>query len=152
MKKYQPLTIALVAMLFIGTVRADEPKNEGQITVLKEKLLQKKDWKNAGFKTPQATLQTFLWATREGSVETVLKCFDTSEELHFTDDDKTRMKEAANVATGYQPLAIRSIAPNRPELKFKVTGWQDKPLVHRFKLVDGKWKIDSTSSTTTADW
>jgi hypothetical protein len=38
------------------------------------------------------------------------------------------------------------------ELKFRVEGWQEKPFVHRFKRIDGEWRIDSSSCTTTAEW
>jgi hypothetical protein len=62
------------------------------------------------------------------------------------------MKEVAKAATGYQPLAIRTTDTKRVELKFKVEGWQDKPLVHPFKLIGREWKIDSLSSTATAEW
>lgn len=152
MMRHQFCAITLLAAIFAATTIADEPNTEQKIKVLKVDLLQKHDWNNVGFKTPQATAQTFLWATREGNTEMVRKCFDRRGLPEFTDEDKKRMKEAAKVATGYQPLAIRKKDEKQLELKFKVEGWQDRPFVHPFKLIDDEWKIDPLSNTRTAEW
>lgn len=152
MKCYNVLMLAVVVTLLNTVGIAEEPKYKTKITALKEDLLPKKDWKNAGFEDVQATTQTFLWATREGDVETVLKCFDNDLERKLTDSDTARMKQAADAATGYQPLAIRTINKDRVELKFKVAGWQEEPFVQQFKRVGKRWRIDSSSSTTTAEW
>jgi hypothetical protein len=37
-------------------------------------FMAKESWSNAGFATPEATLQTFLWAIREGDVVSLAEC------------------------------------------------------------------------------
>jgi hypothetical protein len=70
----------------------------------------------------------------------------------FSDVDKERLKKAGDVASAYQPLAIRTIDDDEVELKFKVTGWEDWPFVHRLRHLKGKWRLDSSSSTRIATW
>ncbi|MBB02812.1 MAG: hypothetical protein CMJ47_09215 [Planctomyces sp.] len=144
--------LVIASIMLLASVHATEPEADAEITVLESKLILTKDWMNAGFKTPQATGETFLWATREGNVEMVLKCFSDSEDVNFTDEDRQRMQPAAAAATGYQPLAIRKIDDNRVQLKFTVPGWQDEPFMHEFTRVDNEWKLDTASSTRTANW
>jgi len=152
MMRYQFFALALLAATLTSQTNADEPSIEQEIKILKLDVVKKEDWKNVGFKTPQATAQTFLWATREGNVDVLLKCFAPETSPKFTDEDQDRMKEAANAATAFQPLATRTKNDKQLALKFKVEGWQEKPFEHLFKLVDGEWKLDGKSSTRTADW
>lgn len=152
MQRSPLFALVIVSIMLLASVHATEPEADAAITVLKSKLILNKDWKNAGFETPQATCETFLWATREGNVEMVLKCFSDLERADFTDEDKKRMQPAAAAATGYQPLAIRRIDDNRVQLKFKVPGWQDEPFMHEFVRVDNEWKIDTACSTRSANW
>jgi hypothetical protein len=41
--------------------------------------LAKETWSNAGFATPEAALQTFFWAIREGRFEQIADCFSPEE-------------------------------------------------------------------------
>jgi hypothetical protein len=152
MIRNQMVALALLAATLASQTNADEPSIENEIKILKFDVLKKEDWKNVGFKTPQATAQTFLWATREGNVDVLLKCFAPDTLPKFTDEDKDRMKAAANAATAFQPLATRAKNDKQLALKFRVEGWQEKPFEHQFQLVDGEWRLDGKSSTRTADW
>lgn len=152
MQRSSCLALAVFSILLLPSVHAAEPEADAEITSLKSKLILKQDWKNAGFETPQATGETFMWATREGNFEILQKCFNDSEAVAFSDEDRTRMQHAAEAATGYQPLAIRKFDDNRVQLKFKVPGWQEAPFMHVFVRVDNEWKADTSSSTRTADW
>jgi hypothetical protein len=44
MKTYQALAMVFVASLFPAALDAEDAKEESKIRILKEKLLQKKDW------------------------------------------------------------------------------------------------------------
>lgn len=122
------------------------------VTVLEEAPLEKSRWKNAGFETPQATLQTFLWAMREGDWKIIASCSDSPGTIKPSEADLERQKKGAEAATGYLAMAIRAIEHGAVELKFQVTGWSTSPLVHKMKRIGGEWKFDTSSSTIDAAW
>ena len=93
------------------------------ITVLDETPLEISRWKNAGFETPQALLQTFLWAVREGDWKVIASCSDSPAAIKPSEADLERLKGTAEAAKGYLALAIRAIVQDVVELKFQVTGW-----------------------------
>ena len=123
-----------------------------KITVLKEPLLEVVDWKNAGFNTPQATALTFMWALRERNTACIRRCLDSPEKMAPAETAIVGLEDARAAAKGFQALAIRTVDENTVDLKFKIVGWQEKPLVHRLKKIEGVWKIDSSSSTRDASW
>lgn len=47
-----------------------------------------KSWENAGFQTPEATLQTFFWAARDGDFARLAECFSGNQREHFTALDR----------------------------------------------------------------
>ncbi len=152
MTRYRCFIFVVLALMLTSLTSADDSNQKQEIKVLTLDPVKKENWKNVGFKTPQATVQTFLWATRDGDVDIFLKCFAPDTLPAFTDKDRDRMTQAANAAKAYQPLAIRNKTDKELSLKFKVDGWQEKPFEHQFKLIDGEWKIDGKSSTKTAEW
>lgn len=127
----------------------DTIQEKQRVTVIQSDVIEKIDWKNCGFQTPQDTVQTWMWATREENVGLLLTCFDSLEGLGpFTEEDRDRMKEVGAAATGFQPLEIREIDEDEVELKFRGTGFEDAVYLQKLKRVDGKWKLDSSSNTT----
>jgi hypothetical protein len=117
--------------------------NEGKIAAA--------DWKKVGFASPQDTAQTFMWAMRERDFDTIKQCFHNPESIDPC-SDKEDLDRARAAATGHKVLALRRIDPTTVDLKFRVEGWGETPLVHRLKKTDAGWKLDGDSSTHDADW
>lgn len=157
--KHIDIKSALVAASFalaitLSVATAAQPdggsKNEQKIVQLREPYLQKAVWKDAGFKTPQATAQTFMWATREGDWKRMRSCLASPDDREPSAEDVENLKNAQEQARGFQALAIKEFEDGTVELKFKVTGWQEDPFVHSLKKVSGEWKL--FGSTRDARW
>lgn len=130
-------------------------EQSAQVQLLREQLLDAADWKNAGFETPQATAQTFLWAMRERNANVVKECFDAPDKIDinsFEDDPD----ETPTAAKSLRALAIRRVDERTVDLKFEVTGCQTPSLVHtlvhRLKKTETGWKLEADSNTHEADW
>ena len=48
-----------------------------------EGYVAKETWAHQGFASPEAALQTFLWAVREGQFQTVAECMSPESRIHF---------------------------------------------------------------------
>ena len=48
-----------------------------------EGFMAKESWSNAGFDTPEATVQTFFWAIREGDLARMAECMPAKERQYF---------------------------------------------------------------------
>jgi hypothetical protein len=54
-----------------------EKKPASIVQVLPERKIEAASWRNVGFDSPQATLQTFMWAVREQKLDVFSKaCLD----------------------------------------------------------------------------
>lgn len=141
-----------IVLLASAMAQDGEHRSTG-IVKLSQKMSPKPQWKRAGFRTPQKTAETFMWALREHDSDCIRSCFsdpDKMEPIEFQNEED--LKEAGGVASGLQFLAIRKVNERTVDLKFSVVGWGDAPLSHRLKKVGDAWKLDSSSSTVNADW
>ncbi|MGB0578638.1 MAG: hypothetical protein ACPGVU_02950 [Limisphaerales bacterium] len=91
-----------------------------------------------------------IWLFMSGAPSQLDTSFAAPDHSEPNEEDKARLKKAQEMAQGFQALAVKTFKDGTVELKFKVTGWQDEPLVHRLKKVDGKWCL--FGSTRTARW
>lgn len=146
------LAAAITSWIVVSAQTDARPTDEQKVIQLEEPYLEKTAWKDAGFKTPQATGQTFMWAMREGDWKKIRSCFASPDDVDDepSEEDIEKMEKARERAKGFQALAFKGLNDGTVELKFRVSGWQEEPLVHRLKKVDGEWKL--FGSTRDAGW
>jgi len=91
-------------------LRAENHRLESEIQLLSdgkplrlsqmEGYLAKEKWSNAGFATPEAALETFFWAVREGRFQQIAECFSPDERSQF--ERAYREKPEAERAKSFQ--------------------------------------------------
>lgn len=125
---------------------------KGEIKKLAEPAIAQKDWSRAGLKSPQKTLETFMWAIREQDEDAFKECLATTGESELpTSKDFRKLGDVVEI----QSTALRSTGnPKLIELKFC---WKTKDnathtLAHRFKFVGTEWKLDLSANTYEANW
>ncbi len=107
----------------------------------------------AGFATPEATLQSFMWnMTINGDYEQLLstltpegrakKIADPDDREEFKDAHKSRGPQFA----GMQLLARKTVSDDRVELKWKMdsqpnSGWKGGTTIQAFVKTGEEWKI-----------
>jgi hypothetical protein len=84
-------------------------------------------------------------SSRNGIASDLIRVSDVPRLL-----EDTSVKKAAHVADAYQPASIVEIDDDEVELKFTVTGWEERRVVHTLKHAKGNSMLDSISSTRTA--
>lgn len=146
------ITLAVVVATASWAQSQDKPKVDDKKFILNESSVSKPDWKNVGFNTPQATVQTFMWAMREKNLKVIRTCFDAPEKMETSETELQDLEKAGSAAEGFHALAIRRVDNGSVELKFEVSGWGNKPMVHKLRSIDGKWKLDTSSNTKIASW
>ena len=131
---------------------ATEKEAASKIQVLPEKQLEAASWRNVGFDTPQATLQSFMWALREQKLDVIKVCFDHPEKTDTPEDQLHRLKQAKATAKSFRALAIKNVDETTADLKFEVPGWSVATLTHRLKKTKAGWKFDADSEVSEAKW
>ena len=114
--------------------------------------LPRESWHSAGYNTPEAALETMLWATVNGDVNT-LRASLTSDELNRrqnawkgkTDDEiaDTGMKNLGQ-SSGLQILNLQMSSENSAHFTLYVSGLPhpDQPLWLDVIRINGEWKSD----------
>jgi hypothetical protein len=114
----------------------------------------KQEWAFAGYDTPEAALQSMLWATLQGDLDAVRAAITPAEQarrLAAEWKDKTDGEIAAEgtqrlaKATGFEILNIQ-MSENEAHFTVYVNGFDqpDQPLWMDMKLIDGQWKSDAS--------
>ena len=116
--------------------------------------LPKENWSLAGYATPEAALQSMLWATREGDVNE-LKASLTPDEAgrrsrgewkNMTDSQIAEVgQQRLGKATGFQILKYESSDPDRMHFTVYVDGFDqsEQPLWMDVRRINGEWKSDA---------
>jgi hypothetical protein len=117
--------------------------------------LTKAEWKFAGYSTPEAALQTMLWATQQGDVDT-LRASLTPAEIARRQNGAWQGKSDSEIAdAGVQELApadgiqiLNIQMPSEDDAHFTVyiSGFAqpNQPLWFDLKRLDGEWKSDGS--------
>ena len=117
-------------------------------------------WNYAGYSTPEAALQSMLWATFQGDMS-ALRASLTPEELARRQSnawkDKTEDQIAAAgmqglaSAEGLQILNIQMTSEDQAHFTLYFTGQEhpDQPLWFDLKRIDGEWKADGAEHRLT---
>ncbi|MFN7843637.1 MAG: hypothetical protein ACK5YR_11550 [Pirellula sp.] len=130
-----------------------EKEEATKIQVLTEKKLEVESWRNVGFDTPQATLQTFMWAVREQKPDVIGKaCLDSPDKTNNPEAQRQWLKHAKATATSFRALAIRNVDETTVDLKFEIPGWSVAILSQKMKKTKAGWKLDADSGVSEATW
>ena len=129
-----------------------EKEAASKIQVLPEKQLESSSWRNVGFDTPQATLQTFMWALREQKLDVIKACFDYPDKIDATPESQRHRLQQTKTAKNFRALAIKNVDEITADLKFEVPGWSVATLSHRLKKTKEGWKFVADSEVSEAKW
>ena len=117
--------------------------------------LPKSSWANSGYATPEAALQTMLWASRDGDLAALRASLTSSEKQRraqgewkgLTDDQISQaLRDRLANATGIRILKYETLGPDTMHFTVYVDGYSqaDQPIwmdIHR----DGnEWRADTT--------
>ena len=114
-------------------------------------FLGREQWSNAGFGSPEATVQTFFWAIRDENLEEMVKCFlpEEAAELARQIDPTNPQRRKEMVASLGNLARLRGlrVADRAPAEEGKVVlGIQavnGGEIMHiRLKQAEGAWKLD----------
>jgi len=121
--------------------------------------LPREAWNYAGYSTPEAALQSMLWATFQGDMST-LRASLTPDELARRQSNAWKGKTEDQIATaGMQGLASAEglqilniqLSENQAHFTLYFTGQEhpDQPLWFDLKRIDGEWKADGAEHRLT---
>jgi len=104
---------------------------------------------DAGLGTPEAAIQTFLWAIRERSTRRIRACFsnDAAAKLRDQSDEEVLAGAGGVMDTfkGFQIIAKKVVSADEVKLGIRITAEDSPPpeaaLV--FKRAGNEWKLDS---------
>lgn len=129
-----------------------EKEAASKIQVLPEKQLEAASWRNVGLSTPQATLQTFMWALREQKIDVIKACFDYPDKVEDTPEAQRHRLQQTQAAKSFRAVAIKNVDEITADLKFEVPGWSVATLSHRLKKTKEGWKFVADSEVSEAKW
>ena len=103
-----------------------------------------------GMDTPEATLQSFLWAVRQENVQAFRNCLtpERQKEIESQSEEQIRanMKEMKSQFKGFQIAAKKEIATNEVQLGLQVSveNQPEQPkIAFTFKRIAYEWKLDA---------
>jgi hypothetical protein len=103
-----------------------------------------------GLETPEATLQSFLWAVRQENVQAFRNCLtpERQKEIESQSEEEIRakMKEMKSQFKGFQIAAKKEISTDEVQLGLQVSveNQQEQPKTAlTFKRIDYQWKLDA---------
>ena len=114
----------------------------------------KESWSYSGWATPEATLQTMLWAFRQQDIRWFIDSLTPAANDQFqrgyegvaAAQIKDEMRQGALKIKGYRIIDRTMVAPDKMRLTVNMDG-ADGPEVKFFRLVNGQWKLDVNPKT-----
>jgi len=104
----------------------------------------------AGYGSPEATLQSFFWAMKQGNVDALMRCFteEARKEMgeEFAEDMQRGMQDMLKRFKGLRIAARKVVSENEIQLGVQLSmEGDDAPddQAIRFKLVGGEWRLGS---------
>jgi hypothetical protein len=112
--------------------------------------IRKAEARNMGYSTPEATLETMLWAIQNRDFANVLGSFSPKiadklrQEIQRKGDSTEEFFKQAGALPGFNVIQRGAISNDVVELKVEIvpgSGEEGQPM--RFRLINGEWKLDS---------
>lgn len=124
-----------------------EPAKDGQD--FQPQTVPKATWRLAGYATPEAALQSFVWGMSRGDKQTILGSFtvEIAGKLSQTFGNKSDTEFAAETAAqfngvqAYQILGRETVADDEVNLLVSFQAGSDHPKKIKLKKIDGQWKL-----------
>jgi len=122
--------------------------------------LTKESWASSGYRTPEAALESMLWATAHGDVNAVRASL-TPAELERRNNRAWKGLADSEIAaagmqglsqvSGIQILNLQMMSESDAHFTVYISGLEqpDQPLWMDMKLVDGEWKSDASEHRLT---
>jgi hypothetical protein len=105
--------------------------------------IRKANAQNRGYATPQAALETFLWAERNNNITNFLDALtpETASEMQqsIQNDPETFFKEF-DAMPGFRIVQTNQITPDHVRLVLEMVPGVD-PMPIDMKLINGQWKL-----------
>ena len=117
-------------------------------------IMPKSSWANAGYATPEAALETMLWASRDGDVAALLASL-TPQELARRNQGEWKgltgaeiasdLKQRLANATDFRILKYENLGPDTMHFTVYVDGYSqaDQPIWMDIRRVGNEWRADS---------
>jgi hypothetical protein len=112
--------------------------------------IRKSEARNMGYSTPEATLQTMLWAIQNRDLTNFVAVFspqlaaDFLRELQNTSKSTADFFQGAGAVPGMNILERNVTGPDTIELKVEIVpGDVLDPETMEFRLINGEWKLES---------
>ena len=115
-------------------------------TVPQEGYYAKENWTFSGYATPEAALQSVVWAMREGDTKTILAAV-TPEEMARNWAGKSEAEISADAKRGTEKinsiriLDSRAISDDEVVLNVYAAGGEDEILKISMKRLGGEWRM-----------
>jgi hypothetical protein len=122
--------------------------------------LTKESWASSGYSTPEAALESMLWATAHGDVNAVRASLTPAELERRNNGAWKGMTDSEIAAAGVQGLSqvsgiqilnLQMMSESDAHFTVYISGLEqpDQPLWMDMKLVDGEWKSDASEHRLT---
>ena len=114
----------------------------------------KEAWAFAGYDTPEAALQSMLWATLQGDIAAVRNSITPAEQARRAEGEWTNKTESEiasegvqrlSKATGFQILNIQMFSADEAHFTVYINGFDqpDQPLWMDMRRIGNEWKSDA---------
>ncbi len=126
-------------------VAASAPGPDSKQTSKQPTQIRIENLSNQGQRTPEAAVQTFLWAEREGNIEMLIRCATPQHQTGIRSAFNNSRQDFENLVS-VEIAARRELDANTVQLGIQIrsTQWNRKVVV-TLKLSDGEWRLDVDS-------
>jgi hypothetical protein len=104
-----------------------------------------------GLNTPEAAVQTCLWAQREGNADALYNCYVPERQAEIRTRYGNMQWQRQNIPSGItiEIVARRDVDPNTVQIGVQVSSnngsISEKKMLFSLKLRNGEWKLDADS-------
>lgn len=134
--------------------KASRQKGHNPLVFLEAPARSKADWKFMGFSSPEETLESMMWAMRQGDFDIAMQARleGHQEAAALTRDERESSRQsflaAGAAAREYKLIWKNQVIPQLVYLKVQVEGWGERPQVMGFQYTGTSWKVVGESFET----
>lgn len=127
--------------------KAAQQKGHNPLVFLEAPARSKPDWKFMGFSSPEETLESMMWAMRQGDFDIAMQARleGHREAAALTRDERESSRQsflaAGAAAREYKLIWKNQVLPQLVYLKVQVDGWGERPQVMGFQHTGTSWKV-----------
>jgi hypothetical protein len=119
-----------------------------------QNVFPKESWTFAGYATPEAALESAVWAMSQGDTKTFLASFSPDEQKRFVEKewaDKSESevradgKEQFSKVRGFQILDRKNVDDAQIDMAVYISGMTKEVATFRVQRIGGEWKLGPVS-------